>query len=1162
MRRISFWVGLFVLFLLAGVGPWWGVAPGRSVALAGAPASLPASLPAGQQAADNPALNGVPLRENWWVGRPGIDTATKLSYMLKEQFQRQGADATLGYMVYMKAQADTSNDIADWNAKGEYVLRQLEAVRFATQPALMQQIDAAQAAGNIQRAKGYTIVNAVFVRGNLQAATELAARDDVAYVVEETRYELHGNPAAETAALAQQLQAEAPAVVEPGVARVHAPQVWAMGYRGDGLVLGSIDTGVDYTHPAVNAQYRGNLGGGSYEHNYNWWDAREDAPRQNVPYDDDGHGTHTTGTVLGDDGDPGTNQIGVAPHAEWIAAKVFPNGGSSGNEEITEAEDFMLAPWDLNQQNRDPSKRPHVINNSWGDSECWNSDSWLITQAWLDAGIFPVFSNGNSGPAVGTVGTPGGYPFLIGTGAISTATDTIASFSSRGPSCWDGGIKPDVVAPGVSVRSSIPGGGYANYSGTSMAAPHVSGVLLLLLDAQPNLNYADAMSILKRTTFWGAAWGTRPNNVYGYGLVQADAAVDMALHGARVHGDVTTGSTPLDDAQVVAVRVADSQAFTATTNATGAYSMTLLAGTYDITASKFPYNPQTLTGQVIVSDTNPTINFNLTPMTTYPVSGQLYENGSCDPIAGTVAIGAPANMTVTTDAAGMYSVMLPPGTYTLTARASAIGYRPAVDTVTVGSSGQIKNFTLGVAHDATYVVDKPAFNWIAGDTQITFSDGEDGYAAVSLPFPVQFYTGTYSTINVSTNGYATFMDFTYSRMWVNTWIPNPGPTSDSTSYRYPNNALYPYWDDLSAEPRTYGMAYYGVTGSAPNRTFVIEWRGIGGGGAPMSFAIQLEETTNRITFAYQDVDAPYGNGYSATVGIEDHNGTQGIELAFNNPGILQSGTSVRFTPGTPPAIVPCGEPTPTVEATATPTVMATATSPVVPTATPTACTLTFADVPPTNTFYPFVRCLACQGIISGYPCGGAGEPCNTNDDPYFRPNAYVTRGQLAKIVSESAGFDEEIPPSTWTFTDVPYGSTFWVWVERLADREVMAGYPCGIDPNEPCDDQNRPYFRPNSGATRGQLTKIVSNAAAFSDAVPEAQQTFTDVPPTHTFWLFVERLLMNRPEVMSGYTCGGEGEPCDTENRPYFRPNNPLTRGQTSKIVANTFFPNCNPPRP
>jgi hypothetical protein len=249
---------------------------------------------------------------------------------------------------------------------------------------------------------------------------------------------------------------------------------------------------------------------------------------------------------------------------------------------------------------------------------------------------------------------------------------------------------------------------------------------------------------------------------------------------------------------------------------------------------------------------------------------------------------------------------------------------------------------------------------------------------------------------------------------------------------------------------------------------------------------------------------------------------------------------------------PC--PTPSVVASAT------ATSGIA-TATPTACTLQFTDVPPTNTFYPFVRCLACQGIISGYPCGGVGEPCNADNDPYFRPNNPVTRGQLAKIVSESAGFDDEIPPSQWTFTDVPYGSTFWVWVERLANREVMAGYVCG-GPNEPCDDQNRPYFRPNNGATRGQLTKIVSNAAGFNDTIPPTQYTFTDVQPNHTFWVFVERLLLNRPDVMSGYVCGTvPSEPCDAQNRPYFRPNNPLTRGQTSKIVANTFFPNCNPPQ-
>jgi trimeric autotransporter adhesin len=185
--------------------------------------------------------------------------------------------------------------------------------------------------------------------------------------------------------------------------------------------------------------------------------------------------------------------------------------------------------------------------------------------------------------------------------------------------------------------------------------------------------------------------------------------------------------------------------------------------------------------------------------------------------------------------------------------------------------------------------------------------------------------------------------------------------------------------------------------------------------------------------------------------------------------------------------------------------------------------------------------------VNGYP------------DGTFLPNNPVTRGQLAKIVSQSAGFME--PVSGQTFEDVVPGSTFYDYIERLASRSVMGGYQCGIDPSEPCGPGNRPYFRPNAGATRGQLTKIVSNAAGFNDTIPDTQYQFTDVEPGSTFWLYVERLLLNRPGVMSGYPCGSPSEPCDSENRPYFRPNNPLTRGQTSKIVANTFFPDCQTPR-
>jgi hypothetical protein len=187
--------------------------------------------------------------------------------------------------------------------------------------------------------------------------------------------------------------------------------------------------------------------------------------------------------------------------------------------------------------------------------------------------------------------------------------------------------------------------------------------------------------------------------------------------------------------------------------------------------------------------------------------------------------------------------------------------------------------------------------------------------------------------------------------------------------------------------------------------------------------------------------------------------TPGIPCATPTVGPTNPPATATVTPTTAPSITPTA-PLPTVSV-GTPTppppppsATRTATAPV---PTPTACTLSFEDVPVTNTFYPFVRCLACKGIINGYPCGGDFEPCNANSDPYFRPNNYVTRGQLSKIVSQSAGFNEPVPATQQSFEDVPNGSTFWVFVERLYSHGVIGGYQCGVDPNEPCiPPANRP----------------------------------------------------------------------------------------------------------
>ncbi|HET9494117.1 MAG TPA: S-layer homology domain-containing protein [Chloroflexia bacterium] len=228
-------------------------------------------------------------------------------------------------------------------------------------------------------------------------------------------------------------------------------------------------------------------------------------------------------------------------------------------------------------------------------------------------------------------------------------------------------------------------------------------------------------------------------------------------------------------------------------------------------------------------------------------------------------------------------------------------------------------------------------------------------------------------------------------------------------------------------------------------------------------------------------------------------------------------------------------------ATATPTTAPTQT-PGGPTATPTTCSVQYPDVPPGSTFYEYVRCLACRGIVSGYPDGN------------FGPGNNVTRGQLSKIVANSAGYTEN--HANQSFEDVPVGSTFHQYIERLASRGHISGYACG-GPEEPCvPPDNRPYFRPNNAVTRGQTAKIVASAAGLP-APPPGLWTFQDVPQGSTFWEWVEEL--SSAGAIQGYPCGGPGEPCfPPENRYYFRPGNNVTRGQSAKIVTGVFFPGCN----
>ena len=192
----------------------------------------------------------------------------------------------------------------------------------------------------------------------------------------------------------------------------------------------------------------------------------------------------------------------------------------------------------------------------------------------------------------------------------------------------------------------------------------------------------------------------------------------------------------------------------------------------------------------------------------------------------------------------------------------------------------------------------------------------------------------------------------------------------------------------------------------------------------------------------------------------------------------------------------CPTPTPTLLPTVAPPTPAPSATPKA-TAPPTPCPLQFTDVPESNPFYPYIRCLACRQILSGY---SASPPCAPGAAPCFLPAANVTRGQIAKIVANAAGFTDAIPSTQQTFEDVPLGHPFWPYIERLAQpgRGIITGYVCGQAPAGPCvPPGNRPYFLPGAPVTRGQLAKIDAGAAGLSNPIPSTQQTFEDVPPGH-----------------------------------------------------------------
>ncbi len=403
----------------------------------------------------------------------------------------------------------------DWNLRGQRAVDALRAVAARSQVPVLNLLRANEFLNKASGVEPLWICNCVVVTADQDTIATLAERSDVKRISANQPMKVDLEPVFDAPA--------APVAVEWNVSIIRANDVWAdFGITGKGITVGSLDTGVRWDHPALKSKYRG-WDGATATHDYNWFDATRRGSR--VPVDSGGHGTHTMGTIVGDDGD--ANQIGVAPGAKWIASAMI-EGGDAWIVAAHRAFQWMIAPTDLDGANPDPDRRPAVVNNSWGcfSAICRNFEEFRDdVDAWIAAGIFPEFSAGNEGPRSASMRWPGGYAEAFSTGA-TTREDTIAGFSSRGPG-QDGTTKPEVVAPGDGVRSSIGASGYGSMSGTSMAGPHVVGLVALLLEVNPLLTIDELATIIETTAI--PMGDPIPNNTYGWGRIDAYSAVGSIL---------------------------------------------------------------------------------------------------------------------------------------------------------------------------------------------------------------------------------------------------------------------------------------------------------------------------------------------------------------------------------------------------------------------------------------------------------------------------------------------------------------------------------------------------------------------------------------------------------------------------------------------------------
>ncbi len=599
--------------------------------------------------------------------------------------------------------------------------------------------DRAGGSASVATFQPFFVINAVAAEADLATIIELAQRPDVTRIV--ANYPLYP-VLREAAPPAAAPEIEAGGAIEPaqtdaggtyywnlqkvGADRVHTE----LGIRGAGAVVGGFDTGVNYRHPALLRQYRGNQSG-VIDHNYNWFvPDGELYPNGNLgrsisdePSDCaySTHGTHTMGTMVGEGSTTTAPTIGMAPDARWIAVPgicgdTMP-GGIQDDIGGIKAFQWFLCPTDLTGDlaSADCSKAPDVVNSSWGSANPVDDTFRPILQVLRAAGVAPVFAAGNPSAGAGSIGTPANIPEAIAVGATNEY-DSLAYFSAQGPSFYPGEQKPELSAPGDYVLSSVDTSTYDNYSGTSMSAPHVAGLIALLVSADLQDGFRDFdVAELERLMELSAVdlGDPGPDTLFGYGRIDAYAAVQLAQTAGDLRGqffDAERG-TPIPAVWIKAVQAGSTRPFTAQADASGSYSLTLPAGDYQVSLSAWGYETTPVGTHKVVAGALALHNFSLLSKPKATLSGTVRDESG--PVADALIYpaGNPAYQVRSVED-GRYQILLPLGAEELVVTASK--HRILRQPVTTPDVGGQVDFTLKSAPSILLVDTSSLGGWFLG----------------------------------------------------------------------------------------------------------------------------------------------------------------------------------------------------------------------------------------------------------------------------------------------------------------------------------------------------------------------------------------------------------------------------------------------------------------